>query len=549
MKFKILRIVIACFLSFLATASMSYITLAAPIGPWIEMTLVLCSMLIFACIKRYISVQLYKESVGLTTIAGGIGGILATGMAFSFPTIYFAQPDLFRIWIECPLFFMSIVSCLALLAGAFGFFVAFLTQDYLLKQQQLSFPIGELVYKTIGAQGQLSRARELIIGFIATLIGLYTHARAGIFPARLTLTASRTWGIFSVPSVALTLDQLPLYIAVGFVTGHVIALPLIAGLIAKIAFIEPLYYIIMRYTSTTVTITDFTLAFSSGLVLYGALSSFSALFKRVYKLYVVKKTVYIPSFLSGLPVNIYSLPVDLIGIVSLLVLAGSLVLFFSFFGFSFLAQLFIILGTSICVYQLLVLAGRIGIAPLGRFATFIMVPGIVLFGFTPVQATLVSAFVEIAGGVASDVLCGQKLALLSSIEQKRALRYQLLGLIVSSCLIGLLFWLLLSYGGIGPTGQFAASKAASRALLITVKQFHTGALFAGIIGGVLISFTHLNSALMLGGILMAPEYILALSIGGILTYIVQDRERYYPFWSGVFTAHSLWMIIKAFFYR
>jgi len=532
---------------------MSYIALAAPIGPWIEMTLVLCSMLLLAPLRRYCTQQLYAQSLGLTTIAGGIGGILATGMAFSVPALYFACPTIYALWLERPLFFISVISCLALLAGSFGFVVALCAQEQLLKEQQLSFIIGELVYKTIRAQGQLSKAWQLMAGFGITLAGLYTQARTASIPAVITLVQEYKWGMITLPRLTLTTGHLPLYVSVGFITGHVIAMPLLAGLVARVFCIEPLYYcssFFLHQADTGITLSNFTIAFSSGLVLYGALKSFGTLFMRLYTHGAQSATrlAALPAMVQDISFY-FSVPSSLSGVgllLSIVVLGVGSIVFFSFFNFSFLAQVFIFLGTGVCVYQLLLIAGKIGLAPLGRFATFIMVPGIVLFNFTPVQAILVSAFVEIAGGVACDVLFGQKLALLSSLDQKRALYYQYLGLIVSSCLIGLLFWLLLSHGGIGPTGQFAASKAASRALLINVKQFSIPVLGAGVVFALLVSFTSINSALMLGGILMQPEHILALSAGGMLAYLVREREKFYPFCSGVFTAQSLWMIVKAF---
>ena len=54
-----------------------------------------------------------------------------------------------------------------------------------------------------------------------------------------------------------------------------------------------------------------------------------------------------------------------------------------------------------------------GIATFPAYATFVMVPGMMLFGYDAIQITLVSTFVEICGGVAVEILFGRKVGQLS----------------------------------------------------------------------------------------------------------------------------------------
>ena len=68
------------------------------------------------------------------------------------------------------------------------------------------------------------------------------------------------------------------------------------------------------------------------------------------------------------------------------------------YGFSILGAVYIFIATIVCAYQLSFIAGKIGLALLGRFATFVMVPGMLVFGWNPLQVTLVATFVELVGG-------------------------------------------------------------------------------------------------------------------------------------------------------
>ena len=100
----------------------------------------------------------------------------------------------------------------------------------------------------------------------------------------------------------------------------------------------------------------------------------------------------------------------------------------------------------------MLIAGKLGLALLGRFATFVMVPGMFLFSYTPFQITLVATYVEIATGIACDALFGRKMGRLAQINGNHLARYQWLGLLVGSlCLRGIV-WLLSNQFELGSQG-------------------------------------------------------------------------------------------------
>ncbi len=637
---KIAKIVVAILLSIFSTIVMSYIALAASIGPWIETTLVLCSMVLFQTMVKKLTTSDYVQSVSLTTAAGGIGGILATGLAFSLPTLYFLSPTLFQSWLQNPFFFVSVITAFCFCAGSFGLVLAGLCEHTLLVKQQMKFPIGELVYNAIAAPGQGYKALELAIGFCGTQLLLFAYKMQTFFGSSLTIINRVSWSIFTLPALVVPLDQLPMYLAVGFVTGHVIAIPLIVGFLAKVLCLDPLFYVYTHadmvvhklffsyFANVALTSTEFTLAFCSGMVLFGSIMGFYDLFKTFGKtiqrwLVLFKQSPYF-GFLMEQNRNVFIMAIGMVvglgyyrgesfvhmvyGIIAAVIgyvfssyilyrlTAASTVsgysstvrahswkamlfplalkfaswylrqdstqqkipwmqiifvmvcniLFLSYFNFTLLQQLYLLVFSALCIYQMLIIAGRMGIIPLGRFATFVMVPGMFLFNFDFVQVTLVAAFVEIAGGVAGDVLFGRKLALLAQVEREHIVAYQWLGLLVSSLAIGGIFWLFISTMGLGPDCALPATKAASRALLIAFKSFDWYVLAMGFVFGYLIKFVKVNPALLLGGILMPPSISVMLIAGGLLTYLTRDKERYYPFLSGVSSGNSIWMLAETF---
>jgi len=231
-------------------------------------------------------------------------------------------------------------------------------------------------------------------------------------------------------------------------------------------------------------------------------------------------------------------------IVEALGMLSALVAFLTYFEFSVLMQIYLIVFSYVCTYQMVLIGGKIGLAQLGRFATFVMVPAMFIFNLSVVQVVIISTFVEICGGVATDTLFGRKIAHMANIERKKMQRYQYLGLLISAFSIGVIFWLLINHFGLGTTDLFAG-RAQARKLLIEVKSFDYYILIIGLVFGFILKVIKLNPMLVLGGLLMPLNISVGLIVGGLCTLLVRDKQEWYPFWSGIFAANSVWMLVKA----
>lgn len=279
----LLAIIISIMLSLFSTAVMSYIAMATPIGPWIASTLVLIAMLLFRLFKTQGS---SGQGIALVTASGSVGGIMATAMGFSLPTLYFLDPVLFNGWMAYPWYFASIVSALAFVAGWFGMWIANLIEYTCIVEDKLPYPIGQLIYKMIAVEHDVRKSWQLVIGFVSTTLFCMVQDGllfvTGIIPKTVALVGPATLSIVNIPIVPI--DLWPLLWAIGFVTGHVIAMPLVIGALSKIFIIEPLNY----HFFPAVKNIEFVLAFCSGMVLAGAiqglLSMPAALCKGIKKI-------------------------------------------------------------------------------------------------------------------------------------------------------------------------------------------------------------------------------------------------------------------------
>lgn len=522
-------ILISVALSIFSTAVMSYISMAVPIGPWIAPTLVLIASLLF----RLIAVNNKNKVIAYVVASSSIGGIMATACGFSFPTLYFLDPDLFAHWLTHPFYFCVVLSSLSAIAGWFGLWIANVIEHKLIVQEQYEFPIGQLIYKMIVAQQQVRKAVELIIGFIGAFIFACLQ-----LPRYVTLLPRLEYGFFQLPLTQLDFSILPMLLAIGFIAGHMIALPLLVGTLSKIMITGP----INGWLFPTISSIEFLLAFCSGMVVAGAVSEF---IKAPATLLKATKELVRGSKKAKEKEEKTLLAISRTYLLELVLVCIAATIFLTYFGFSFISQLYLLIFTFICAYQISVIAAQIGLAQLGRFATFVMVPAMFIFSLDFVQLVLLSSFVEIAGGVAADVLFSRKLGELVHLDHSQLKRYQYLGLCISAVCVGVTFWFLIAHFQLGSTELFA-QKAYARRLLIDAKSFNIFVLIIGFMFGWLLKIIKIHPMLVLGGLLMPINISLGLIIGGMLIYLFKDRQEIVPFWSGVFAGNSVWMVLTSF---
>lgn len=537
---------IAILFSVFSTVIMSYISMATPIGPWVELILVLMAIMIFRVFLRYQSSNQLKKAIGLTTVAGGVGGIIATVCGFTLPTLYFLQPEHFNALMAQPYYAWSIIAGLVLVSGSCAFIIIQFAEKSFLANETLTFPIGLMVSKMIVAQNQLRKAIELCTGIVLTTIFGLLQAFTSFIPSTITLfprlIISAASGKPFLPAIVMRLDLLPIFIAVGYVAGDLLMLPLAMGMVTKIFFLEPLTATFFSGGSESAAY-NFIVAFGGGMILQAALATFVR-FPKMFIAFIKRVKVW---FANGLRHNANFFQWKKMHIGLCLWCVTTLItgyLYARHFGFSGTAQLYVLLFSIVCVYQIVSIGGKVGLAPLGRFVTLVMLPGFLLFDFTPLQITLVSAFVGLTGGIAIDLMFGRKMGQQVAIDTSLIKKFQWLGLVIAALLVGVVFFLLVKRFGLG-LEELAAQRAQARALLISAYSFNGYGMVVGFLYGCFLAMVRFNSLLVFTGLLFPVQYSLMLIGGGLITLFAQDKEDWDPFWSGVFAAGSLLIFVQA----
>lgn len=467
-----------------AASIMSYVAMATPIGPWVELILVLSATLLFRlCFWGLVSHL--RRRIALVTIAGGIAGIVAVVTGFVLPTLYFLDADQFTQLMDSPIRFVMFLGSGILAGGSFAFFITHFLRDQLLLDDTMRFPIGQMVYKSV-VDSRVSQVVQLVGGFFSII--MYGMLQIyNIVPSRFQVLRMHSWQYATVPAVMVRLDLLPMFIAIGFIAGHVLTVPLMVGSAAK-AFLLPM----LGYYFPGIAKTNIILGFGTGLILQGAFFSFA---KLPHVIMPIWKKCMRGEVASAQSLMLWARKTPwLLTLSTILFVVG----FLTYLNFSILAQVYILVFTAICVYQLLIIGGKIGLAPFGRFATFVMVPGMLMFGFDALQVTCVSLFVALAGGIAVDIMFGQKAGQLLAIDRKDVTRYQVWGLLVSAVVVSVVVWLLISQFGVG-SAELVAQRAQARALLVSGLSFNGWLIGAGVLFGCVLYIFGVNGALVFTG--------------------------------------------------
>lgn len=509
-------------LSLFASSVMMYIALATSIGPWVGPLLVLLIPLLLKIF--FLHMTTFNQVAAV--IGGSIGGILATACAFSLPAIYFVDSVFYNQWLAMPGCFISSVSLLCFLSGAFGILCANQYEMRFDIVKQGVFPSAQLIFSMLQSADQYAQRVKLLCGVL-----LYSGF---LFVQKLFLCLFQLTRFYFFMN---SLTIVPMLISIGFVTGHVIAFPLFVGVFMRFIFVDA----IRLYWFNVCTPLNFSLAFCTGIIMQSILFSF---YKSVQSLFSrnIKHDFYsLCDLFKSIKISNYQYYTIFFGL--LLILCG-----LYWFSFPLLFICYAIFTTMIAVYFMVILAAKTGLAYLGRFATFVMIPAMMIFKYSWLQLIILATFVEIAGGVAVDVLSGRKIVQLAGLHDNRFVVIQWIGLLVASVATGFVLWGLCNYLQLG-SSELAGYKAHARALLLNLNSFEIVPVILGFCAGAFCSLLQINTGTLLGGILMPLETAIGLIMGGTISFFVKNKDFWYPLASGVFAANSLYMIIKAFLYH
>lgn len=530
-------IFLSILLTFFSTFVLAYISMATMLGPWIAPTLVLLASLCFRFKKQYSSDEKNRE-IALIQTAGSLGGIIATAVGFTIPTLFFLDKAQFSTLLASPISFSFLIGSTCLAGGSLGIIIGKALKGKFLHNKSLPHPYSHLIHKTITAQEQGKQSKQLLAGF--SLSWAFCFVRDKL------LTCKEFFVFPSLLGQGVPIVIMPMLWAIGFIAGAKIIFPLLVGMLSKYLVILPinnhsLYLPIKLFPVYEQEI--FGMAFCSGLILaeiLPGLLKYPGIIVNQIKNYsgysYINKVSHYKNHLKAL---VSWKGKDLEGIFSLIAIALVLL----FLHFSLLSLFIIIPLTIIAAYNVSTIGCKIGLVQIGRFTTFVMIPMLLFFPMTPLQVTFLCVLVASCITTTSDVLFGYKIGSLCSVEEKQTHRLQWLGLIVTALCIGFFLWLLFTNLEIGSTELFA-QRGKARALLIQSFTFDWIIVIIGLLFGLLLQRLKISPSMVLGGILMPNGLTIGLVFGAIGAFIIKKRQEYFPFFSGLSAGESIWFLLS-----
>lgn len=520
-------------LTLFASITLSYVSMAISIGPWISPTIILISNFILFQITRRDKNNKKKrfDTLFLLQVGPSLAGLVATAIGFMLPALYFLDNEQFSVLQQNTTHFYLIVSATTFFASTWGYLVAKIFYKELANNPENKFSIPTLIANSINNLGtKLQNLFFLGSGSTGILLGLKsTLHRNQWLPTN----------IFFYPSM----------VAIGFAMGSSIIISLLSGYGLNY-LILPKVFPILKYQFSENSwlavgnpdIRSFTFTIASGMIIFDLATALCiSLFNFFKKTSIFKITEYSTEWESAISsikkLGKNSNAIKLLALSPVIVFLSRLIKLPLFF------TIFTLVVSIPVVLETMKFGASIGLVPFGRFATLAMIPAMLLFKYDPFSIVMLCLFVSVGGAAASSYIFNQKLGELMDVDSKKISASQNKALIIVSILVALVFIFLFKNLELGSTSLFA-ERGQTRAILVKAMSIDLiGLIVGGILLGI-IKFFNLSMALIFSALMMPLQLSLSMLGGGILAKFQKKDQSSDFFFSGVFAGESIFIILS-----
>lgn len=487
----------------------------------------------------------FSQSLARIQVAGAYTGLLAVAVGFTLPTYFFVDKAYYMdLIINRPVYIATCVGLFVLIWSIVGTILGNVFAHHFLQDGELKVPVADLIKTTIDAAREKKELINLMLGMGAG--GVLCAFKGWL----LSLQAAEFMRMSFLPQVGVMGSVVghaisPTLWAVGFIAGPTMAVALFIGLVSKYLVFHPLFAQISHFRPTLeLTFEQYLVAVSSGLVVADLFSgALSALKDMVLLLKndngVASFALYVKE--TVLKAREIARQADYLWFALSCSVAVWFLRWFQITSPSLIV--FLIVALCVSVYQMTLLAGQIGLVQFGRFATFVMLPCLFFFKVTAFQAIVISSIVSIVGAAAANLLFQYRLADDMNIPRSSMYNIQMASSVLGAVCIGIIFVLLCSYLSLG-SSEFFAFRCYARALLIQSFNFDLLSVGIGVAWGIVLRLFNVSPAMVLGGILMPRELVVAFVFGAILSALVENPREHMSTASGVFAAEAIWVFVS-----
>ncbi len=512
---------ILCFeivISFLASLTMAYTSMSISVGPWISPAIILiCNLLFFKFRIIHTEKNQKAQTLSLLQISPSLAGLVSVAIGFTLPTLYFLNKNIFLGMVEKPQLFLAMLATTTLFSCLWGFFIANLFLTSLTDSEDLEFPIPKLFLQIISELGQKVET-FFFKGFLTSIgsLGLMDFMRG----LQMVSTSSILY---------------PSMISIGFAMGYKIIKALAFGFALKL-FVIPKYSTALCLQKSNQ---------ESMFLIAASIICLELLISTITYAWQKSKS-FMKKASSGITIEKPSLKITLNANIIPLAILSLLALFVSKInGVALPITIFVLAASLFTTYEIMKFAASTGLAPFGRFSTFVMIPTMLLFSTTDVSLVNICLFISISGACAVNFLFNSKMAQLQKIDLKNILWREIWAIILTSILSSIVFWIFFKYLEVGSV-QLFAQRGQSRAMLIKANSIDFSDFIFGAACLIFIKIFKLSEMLVISSLLMPFQLSISMMLGACLAKVIKKEPSSEFFFAGVFSGESIYILCRLF---
>jgi len=210
--FSIRALIIAVGLTLFLLSTSIYIALRLSALPWP----IIFSVIVSAGILKLLSY--FKDTdaneINIAQAGGTIGGLMASGVAFTIPGILFLKN---QMGVDIEMIDPYLLALVCVCGGVLGVLLSIPLRRTFVDEEELPYPSGAAGAELLKAQLKGGRS-AIFVTFIIIIAGLFAITRDIYFPVLLTVSSVAAYGFY------ITLVAMPMAVGIGFILGPKISL-------------------------------------------------------------------------------------------------------------------------------------------------------------------------------------------------------------------------------------------------------------------------------------------------------------------------------------
>jgi len=504
-KLNLRAVLIGTILSMVTAMSAVYLALRMNSFYWASIFTSLMSLLCLKLVARLSGRPTDVHEVNITQTMASVGGILAAGVCFTIPALYFLDETLFQSFSNNINYFIVVVFFIGLFGGFGGVYLSSRLRSRLVEEEALPFPTGIAAADTIKAStSETKNLKYLMIPFI--LVFIYTSIRDGIM--------ERFKGIIpffigtNLYGFNLQLGLIPMTLGGGYLIGFKTAMTWLAGCLISNWIFQPILLNMANISADDLNL-NYILPMGVGLVIG---SGVVLIFKTSLKM--IK--------LSNLKIRPIYGQLKFIRYPRVFILVASSLLLSMILKVHIIPSLLAIIGLWLMTHIAARMSGETNIDPMEILAVAVVIVINLFFHIPQFKSIMVAAIIAVSVGVAADLLFDYKAGYILETKPSLLTKAQLIGVVSASAVVGISLVSLLKSYQLGSPDLFALQSQIVAYMLGNINWY---LLLSGLILGVMITLSGFSGLAFGVGFFIPMFFTTGFAIGGVLKYIVDKKAR------------------------